>query len=87
MDPPFLAANNKRKSTQVNKPMLELSESSDEEVDGNNSIFESNDNEDNNLLDIGTVSVRLKFYAQGAGGVEMILNLREWMISPWTDKE
>ena len=33
------AANNKRKSTQVNKPMLELSESSDEEVDGNNSIF------------------------------------------------
>ena len=39
VDPPFLAANNKRKSTQVNKPMLELSESSDEEVDGNNSIF------------------------------------------------
>ena len=40
VDPPFLAANNKRKSTQVNKPMLVLSESSDEEVDGNNSIFE-----------------------------------------------
>ena len=39
VDPPFLAANNKRKSTQVNKQMLELSESSDEEVDGNNSIF------------------------------------------------
>ena len=67
--------------------MLELSESSDEEVDANNSIYEANDDEDENLVDLETISVRPTFYAQGAGGVETILNLREWIKSPWTDNE
>ena len=44
--------------------MLELSESSDKEVVANNSIYEANDE---NLVDLKTISVRPTFYAQGAG--------------------
>ena len=34
-----------------------------------------------------TVSVRPTFSVQGEGGVETILNLREWLKSPWAETE
>ena len=77
LDPPIFGWRHmwtapKRKSAQVTKPILELSESSDEEVDANNSIYEANDDEDENLVELETISVRPTFYVQGAGGVETI---------------
>ena len=62
-------------------------QSDDDEVDTNNSIQELSNDEENDLEDLETVSVRPTFFAQGDGGVETILNLREWLKSPWTEKE
>ena len=82
---------------EIQGPMLtvtvtvtEESESEDdtsgEEVDTNNSILESED-ESEEETDLETVSVRPTFSVQGEGGMETILNLREWLKSPWAENE
>ena len=59
-------------------------ESSEEEINANT----SSDDEDEVMEDdLETVSVRPKYSMQGEGGVETILNLREWLKSPWAEQE
>ena len=61
-------------------------DTSREEVDTNNSILDSED-ESEEETDLETVSIRPTFSVQGEGGVETILNLREWLKSPWAENE
>ena len=53
------------------------------EVDTNNSFLESEEEEE----ELNTISVRPSFSMQGDGGIETILNLREWLKSPWAENE
>ena len=55
----------------------------DKEVDANNSFLESEEEEE----ELNTISVRPSFSMQGDGGIETILNLREWLKSPWAENE
>ena len=55
----------------------------EKEVDTNNSFLESKEEEE----ELNTISVRPSFSMQGDGGIETILNLREWLKSPWAENE
>ena len=55
----------------------------EKEVDTNNSFLESEEEEE----ELNTISIRPSFSMQGDGGIETILNLREWLKSPWAENE
>jgi hypothetical protein len=64
------------------------SDLTDEEQDINNSIHEDDvEEKEDDLADLETTSARPTYSIAGEGGVETILNLREWLKSPWADME
>ena len=58
-----------------------LTESDTSETEDEAEVEEDDDD------DLETVSNRPTFSVQGDGGVETILNLREWLKCPWSENE
>ena len=55
------------------------------ESDENN--FVDNSEEDDDAISVELVNMRHNISVQGDCGVETILNLREWLKSPWCENE